>query len=156
VSFVQSDADLTEAQKLCAEFKREMVSMRPWYDVAVGKRRRTTVGVSRLDLDAIPGFLCAFLDGGTPDNPRQDISLAYALNLAADDLKAYYFEGVTAQPGQELASSRVLSDWFWAETAAARVLLAVKESCLASGDVMLQIVGGALLIPTSAADAGAK
>ena len=119
--------------------------MRPWYDEAVAKRKRTTVGVSGLDIDAIPDFLCSFFDGGVPQIPRQDISLAYVLNLAVDDLKSYYFEGVTAQPGQESASSRVLADWFWAETVAARVLFAVSEACLVSGDVLFQIVGGALL-----------
>ncbi len=74
--------------------------MRPWYDMAVKKRGRTTFGVSGLDLDTIGDFICTFLGGGVPENPRQDISLTYTLNLATDDIKAYYCEGITAQPGQ--------------------------------------------------------
>ncbi len=156
VSFAREQVNLTETERLCAAFKREMTSMRPWYDTAVRRRERTTLGVSGLDLDSLGGFICSFLEGNLPENPREDIPLAYTLNLAASDLKAFYFEGITAQPGQESPSARVLSDWFWGETMAAKALLAVKEACAKSEDALLQIVGGALIIPASVARAGRK
>ncbi|MBT8372566.1 MAG: hypothetical protein KJO34_16490, partial [Deltaproteobacteria bacterium] len=43
------------------------------YDLAVKKHRRTTAGVSGLDMDQIVDFIGGFLDG-TPANPRKDIS----------------------------------------------------------------------------------
>ncbi|MCP4668434.1 MAG: hypothetical protein GY849_18985, partial [Deltaproteobacteria bacterium] len=101
VGFARKEEDLTETQKLCAALKREMDAMRPWYDMAVKKRGRTTVGVSGLDLKSMADFICSFLEGDPPESPRKDIPLPYALNLATDDLKAYYFEGITSQPGQE-------------------------------------------------------
>ena len=151
VGFAAKEEDLTEMGQLCAAFKREMVSMRPWYDEAVKKRGRTTVGVSGIELDSIGDFLCSVLEGAVLANPRDDMILPYTLNLATDDLKAFYFEGITAQPGQESPSSEVLSDWFWHETYAGRVLLAIKETSKKSEDAMLQIVGRSLIVPTKVA-----
>ena len=68
----------------------------------------------------------AFLDG-TPENPRRDISLAYSLNFAVDDLKAYYYEAVAAQPCNLSPTSSDLDGWFWEQTAAAKVLFAIER-----------------------------
>jgi hypothetical protein len=140
-------ADFSSTERLREAFKREMAQLRSWYDLAVKKRGRTTVGVSGLNLDMIGDFISTFLEGGMPENPRQDLPLGLVLKLAVDDLKAYYFEAVTAQPGQASPGSDRLADWFWGETVAAKVLLAVKQSCLNSNDAMLQAVGTRLLIP---------
>lgn len=140
-------ANLSNTEQLREAFKREMIQLRSWYDLAVKKRGRTTVGVSGLNLETIGNFISAFLENGIPENPRRDLPLGLVLKLAVDDLKAYYFEAVTAQPGQVLPGSDRLADWFWNETIAAKVLLAVKQSCLNSSDPMLQAVGTKLLIP---------
>jgi len=151
VNFSQKEVDLTETEQLCAAFKREIMSMHPWYDMSVQKRGRTTVGVSGLDPETIGDFICSFLEGGLPENPREDISLAYSLNFATDDLKAFYFEGITAQPGQQSPSSEVLSDWFWGETLAGKVLLAIKKVCMENEDRELRRVGVSLIVPASQA-----
>lgn len=151
VNFAQEETNLTEREQLWEAFKKEMVSIRPWYDMAVKKRGRTTVGVSGLHLDAIGDFLCSFFEGGIPENPREDIPLPYTLNLVTDDLKAYYFESITAQPGQESTSSSVLSDWFWGETLAGEVLLAIRETCMDSEDALMRLVGRVLIVPTAQA-----
>ncbi len=149
VDFSQEEAVLTETESLCAALDREMRSMRPWYDLAVQKRGRTTVGISGVALDALGDFICAFLAGETPENPREDIALPYALNFATDDLKAYYFEAITSQPGQESASSRVLSDWFYQETIAGKVLFALRDTCRNSADRQMKFVCNLLIIPTA-------
>jgi hypothetical protein len=151
VSFVQNGSDFREMEQLYSALKREMVSMRPWYDMAVEKHGRTTVGVSGIDLDTIGDFIYAFLKGIEPKNPRDDIPLAYTLKLAADDLKAYYYEGITAQPNQESVSSQTITDWFWEETIAGKVLLAVKEVCKKSEDGLMRLAGGPLIIPSKVA-----
>jgi hypothetical protein len=149
VDFGQPEVELTETEKLCSAFKKEMTSLRPWYDLAVQKRGRTTVGVSRIDPDGLGEFICSFLEGKIPENPRKDIALPYTLNLATDDLKAYYSEAITAQPGQESPSSKVLSDWFYAETAAGKVLFALQDLGRKSDDVLMKIVSNALIIPAA-------
>ncbi len=147
VDFRQEEVPITETEKLCASFKKEMLSIRPWYDLGVRKRGRTTVGVSKIPLDDLGDFICAFLKGETPDNPRKDIALPYTLNLATDDLKAYYFEALTTQPGQESPSSEVLSNWFYEETVAGKVLFALRDTMKRSGDGLLKIVGNILIVP---------
>ncbi len=147
VSFAQPEVDVGETNQLCAAFKREMLSLRSWYDLAVEKHGRTTAGTSGIDVDALADFVCSFLGDGVPESPLAGVPVAYTLKLAAEDLKAYYMEGITAQPGQESASSETLTDWFWSETMAGQVLLSVKDAQGKSEDGLLRIVGGALIVP---------
>jgi hypothetical protein len=142
---IEDTAGGTEAEKLCTAFKNEIMSMRPWYDMAVKKRGRTTVGVSKLDPAAMGDFICSFTEDNVPENPRQDISLADELRFSVEDLKAYYFEAVTTQPGMEVSSARPLLGWFWKDTIAGKSLLAVGEVCTNSEDESLQRIGRGLI-----------
>jgi hypothetical protein len=151
VDFTQTTEESGETDQLKAAFHREMLAMRSWYDMAMAKRQRTTVGVSGIDLDGLCDFIYAFIEGKEPDNPRDDIPLAYLLKFAVEDLQSYYIEGVTAQPGQGSASGKVLKDWFWRETAAGKVLLALKKVCEASKDDVMNQMGAHFLVPMEVA-----
>ena len=148
VNLVRKQIDLDDADVLRAAFKKESVELRAWYDLALEKNRRTTMGVSGLDINQIVEFIGAFIDG-VPANPRQDISLAYTLNFAVDDLKAFYYEAVATQPGSSSPDAADLDDWFWGQTVAAKVLLAVKDRCLQKDDKIMQLLGKLLLVPMS-------
>jgi hypothetical protein len=139
--------EASEADPIYTSFLREIKAMRPWYDMAVTKRKRTTLGGSGIDLDSIGNFIYSFIKEKEPENPRKDIDLAYTLKLAVEDLKAYYVEGVTVQPGQEDASSKALKDWFWEETVAGRVLLELASVCEKSPDEMMSMVGSRFIAP---------
>lgn len=128
-------------------FLREIKAMRPWYDMAVAKRKRTTVGVSGIDLDSIGDFIYAFAKGTMPENPRQDIDLSTTLKSAVEDLRAYYFEGMTAQPGHENVPNQALLDWFWEETLAGKVLLEVVDVCEKSPDETMNLLAKIFLVP---------
>jgi hypothetical protein len=119
---------------------REILAMRPWYDMAVKKRNRTTVGASKLDMESVGRFLYSFLNDREPENPRSDIGIGYAFKLAVEDLKAYYIEGITAQPGQENISGRALKEWFWEKTTAGRILLDLIEVCEKSNDKVMNMM----------------
>ncbi len=149
VDFGPRKENLTEIEQLCSDFRHEMVSLRSWYDLTVQKRGRTTVGVSRVGLDGLGDFICSFLKGDVPENPRQDIDLAYTLNLATDDLKAYYFEAVASQPGGESASSDALNDWFYEETVAGKVLYALRDLSKKSSQGLMKVLGNVLIIPAA-------
>jgi len=148
VNLTRTEADLSTTAAMQAAVRREMTELRPWYDLALKTQQRTTVGVSGLEMEQIVEFVGAFLDG-TPENPRQDIALAYSLNFAVDDLKSYYYEAAAAQPGDLAPTSSDLDGWFWEQTDAAKMLLAIKGRCLDSEDKMLQLVGSLLLIPSA-------
>ena len=150
VNFSQKVEALDDHAALRAAFKQEVVELQPWYDEALKQRGRTTFGVSGLDMDQIVDFIAAFLDG-PPDNPSNTLSLPMALNFAVDDLKAYYYEAVSAQPGKGLPDSSVLDDWFWQETTVSKILFQINALCLDSDDKMMQLVGKILLVPSSQA-----
>jgi hypothetical protein len=137
------------ADQLETSFLREITAMRPWYDMAMAKRKRTTVGVSGIDLDSIGGFIYAFIKGETPENPRQDVDLATTLKTAVEDLRAYYFEGVTTQPGQENASNEALLNWFWYETVAGKVILELNKACKNSPNKSLNMLAERFPVPHS-------
>ena len=140
----------TETEKLCTAFKNEIMSMRPWYDMAVRNRQRTTVGVSKLAPVAMGDFICSFTKDNVSENPLQDISLVDKLRFSVEDLKAYYFEAITAQPGMEISSASPLLSWFWQDTVAGKALLAVGKSCSNSEDKSLQRIGRGLIASSEA------
>jgi hypothetical protein len=115
--------------------------------MAVEKRQRTTVGVSGIDINELGDFIYAFIKGNNPENPRDDVTLPFTLKFAVEDLKSYYVEGITAQPGQESTSSKVLKDWFWDDTVAGKVLVELVKTCEKSPDKELSNVGSHYLAP---------
>ncbi len=147
VNFALSADETEDADPMLTALHREMTAMRPWYDMAVNKRKRTTVGVSTIDLEKLGDFIYAFVKGEEPENPVADTPVVYTLKYAVEDLKSYYIEGITAQPGQSGASSQVLQDWFWEETVAGKVLLELKKVCEASSDRMMSMVGSHFVVP---------
>ena len=147
VNPTQNQEELSETDKLVAAFKEEISGLRPWYDIAMEKRKRTTVGASQMEPADIGDFVSSLISGETPDNPRGDVAMGFSINLAIDDLRAYYSEAITAQPGQESPSSQLINQWFWTETAASKAIYALRDTCRNSGDGFLKLVGNVLLIP---------
>jgi hypothetical protein len=147
VNFDGPPADLSATDVLRVGLQREIGQLRTWYELGVARRGRTTVGVSGMAPEDLGTFIGDFLDAGTPSNPRPDLPLATLFRFAVEDLKSYYFEAVTAQPGQPAVDSTALADWFWRETTAARVLFAVHDACQRSEVPGIQVVANNFLIP---------
>ncbi len=151
VSFAVPPTELSATDRLREALHQEIGQLHSWYDLAVRQRGRTTMGVSGLTPEALGTFVSAFLDGAVPENPRPDIPLAALFRFAVEDLKSYYCEAITAQPGQQAVSSTALADWFWRDTTAGRVLFAVYEVCKRSAIPGMQVVTSGLLIPRARA-----
>ena len=132
---------------LKAGFLREIQAMRPWYDMALRKRNRTSLVSGGLGMDALGEYIYCYAEGKEPDNPRPDVDPTVSLKLAVEDLKGYYIEAVTAQPGHENVSSRALKEWFWNKTAAGEVLLKLIKTCSLSKDKKLKMTGTRFLAP---------
>ena len=145
--FPEPIADLGDVEKLRVALREEMASLRPWYDMAVSKRGRTTADASGLDPDEVRAFITKFLDGSMPTSPREDIPAIELLSVAAEDLKAYYSEAVSAQPGQETVDSETLAGWFWRETTAGKVFFTIKEVWKDNDDSMARLATGFVIIP---------
>lgn len=144
------DGDLAEAMR------REMTQLASWYDLAVRRRGRTTVGISGIAIEDAAQHAAAYLDGAPRPPAIPGVSAGVALKRACDDLKAYYYESAAALPGN--LSPRAIDDWFWRETAAAKVFLGIQQTCLRSSDESLQPLGKLSLVPraVSHALAGAR
>lgn len=139
----------TDLERLQSAFKREVAELRPWYDLSLKKRDRTAV--VEFSPDSASELLGSFAVGEKPGAPKGELSMAAALRLAAQDLKAFYFEAATARPGSASPSSAEFNRWFWQETAAGRILKAVKERCLRETDKSLKMTGAMLLVPVDQA-----
>jgi hypothetical protein len=141
-----SESDEADTAKLAAKLLEEIALIRPWYDRSVESRKRTTVGVSGMEPEAMGSFITEFLDGGIPES-SEGTSPVSQFKLAVDDLKAYYFEAATAQPGQEAATPDTISSWFYRETVAGNVLHAVRNAQMDTEDKTMRLITRILLIP---------
>ena len=126
---------------------REIRQLRPWYELSVEQRGRTTVGVSPLDIDGNARYITAFLGDEWPKSPSEDMSQTVALKNAYEDMRAWYFEAVAAQPGKTAGTTNQVTDWFWHETTAGAVLQKLNEVCRESDDAAIQAFARFLLLP---------
>ncbi len=140
VSF-HTDADEAEhGDKSLADYVRaENRKLAPWHALAIERRGGTTVGASGMSIDDVVDFLQQQMDG---DVRADDAPL---IKLAAEDLRAYYIEAATSQPGP--TTSQGLMDWFFGETSAGALLLALQPKLAASEDKRLQGLANFQLIP---------
>lgn len=144
VSFAST---LTDDTDVAAKMRREIAQLAPWYDIATKRRGRTSCGISGMSVEDAAAYAASYLSA-SPKRPRaSDISAGVALKRACDDLKTYYYEAVAAQPGN--LSATAITDWFWNETAAAKVFLAIQQVCLKSSDKSLEPLGKSSLVPRS-------
>jgi len=140
VSFAKAAADDGD---LAAALQREIAQLAPWYDLAKKRRGRSTFGISGLSIEETAAHAASYLS--TPAAPYADLTAGVALKRACDDLKAWYYEAVAAQPGNLRAGD--IDHWFWHETAAAQVFLAIRQICQKSTDKSLMPLGKISLVP---------
>ena len=124
---------------------REIQSLAPWYDLAVHTRGRTTVGPSGLSIETAAAFFAAFLEDQSAPAPRDDMSKGQVLKLAYEDIKAYYGEAITAQPGYH--TSQRVEDWLFNETVFGKMLWRLRDICRASDEEVYQVLGRNSIVP---------
>ena len=135
----------TAAGELGRALVKEIDSLSPWYDLAVRTRGRTTVGPSGLDLKVCAKFFAEFLENQEVLAPRNDLLKGRTLKLAYEDLKAYYGEAITAQPGY--VSSLQVESWLFNDTVFGKMLWALRSICRASDNEYYQYLGGNSIVP---------
>ncbi len=118
--------DSDRVQALEAEISR----LAPWYEMAVNQRGRTTVGISEMDIVDCARFVVQMAEAQKPDNPRPDLELGRTLKLCSEDVKAFYSEAISAQPG--MGTSLAVETWLWNETMLGKVLWQLREVGLQS------------------------
>lgn len=134
---------------LPAAVQAEMATLAPWYDLARERRGRTTVGVGGLSMPDVIAFLGALLAAKAAP-PAASLTLGQTLRFAAEDLRTWYTEAAGARPGGP-ASPAAMATWFWTETRAGELLLALHPVAARHADRGMQEVAARYLIPRIAA-----
>ena len=124
---------------------REIRELHPWYDLASERRGRTTFGVCGLPIEDVARVLFGWLSEPSSGPEIAGLAPEELLKVASEDLKTFYFEAAGGQP--QPFSGRPLADWFWGETVAARLLLAVRERLGRDPDPVRRRIGLGLTIP---------
>ena len=112
---------------LGARVERELAALRSWYDIGVERRGRTTVGLSLVSVEESARLLARYVTEPESREESDRTSVGDSLRWWASDIRSYYFEAVTAQPGDQPAEQ--LEHWFWQETAAGEMLLELRNIC---------------------------
>ena len=134
-----NDSELTQA------LLQEMGQIAPWYELAVNQRRRTTVGVSELDILDAGRFLIDFIENPAAPSPRHEVEVGLMLKYACEDLKAFYSEAMSAQPG--MSASLTVENWLWNETVLGEILWKLREEHLDAPDTEIRHLAQRNLIP---------
>jgi hypothetical protein len=125
-------------------FHAELATVLPVWERFKSRFGRTTVGLAGQPPEAWPTFATSFLDGALPTVSLHDTS-ALALRFLADDLKALYGEAVQADGPPP--SARQIDGWFWRQTVAGQLLIALRGISLQSENNALRTVGGRFFVP---------
>ena len=125
-------------------FGVELALLMPLWRRAQVRFGRTTVGLSFQQPNAWPSFAARFLAGELPGVAELETP-ALALRFLCDDVKALY--GEAAQAEGAAPSPRQVDFWFWRETIAGQLLLALRTMAMASENNALKTVGGRFFVP---------
>ena len=142
VSFAKSEtADDTWATRLSLELQQ----LQPWHELSLRRRNgRTLVGISKHSLAENLATLGGHLVKRTLPT---DITW---LKRAIEDLKAFYLEALTAQPGSY--DGNIVQEQFWQETRLGAAILALSAQFQSANDDRLKLVAR-LLAPREAVGA---
>lgn len=128
-----------------ARLSREVDQLKPWYELSCRRRGgRTLVGVADQSPEQNIQILAEHLDEGI--RPTDIIWLKRAI----EDIKAYYTEAMTAQPGDY--DSAAIQAQFWQETSFGAAVLALYHQFQNSDDNRLKLIAR-MLAPREAVGA---
>jgi hypothetical protein len=102
-------------------------------------------GLSGLTPEAAGQFIVSLLGVRPPENYRSEQALGVSLKHACDDLRAFYEEAATAQPGP--LSAVELESWYYFGTVAGEVLRELRRVCLNSEDKSVRTFAELTLLP---------
>ncbi len=116
-----------ESEALRDQLIEELRQLAPWHAESIKRRGRTTVGVSGATIEQMEDLATVLADFATgADSADGDVAwnhpMPVRIKFAADDLRAFYHEAATAQPGGSYPTDADLNDWLFNRTLLGSVL----------------------------------
>jgi hypothetical protein len=137
----RSDGSLTE------RLGDEIAQLQAWHAVAVQQHGRTTLGMTGLPPAALGNYVASWLGATPPALYREGMTPGGALKLATDELKTFYCEAKSAQPGRHSPDS--IAEWFWLQTAAGEAFIALRDMAAKSSEPSMKGLATLSLVPRS-------
>ena len=142
VAFPAPSSDTPVTDRLLEEVRLLM----PWFDRGVKLRGHSAADVSGVAVEDSCRWLPKFLEDPTPnESPVAERSLGETFKLCVEDLKAFYLEAVTSQPG--LGTAQEINNWFWDETAAGDLLWRLRAQLMQHSDEVVRLHASFTLVP---------
>ncbi len=131
--------------ELVRETLAEIERLAPWHQVYVTQRGRAAPPACGLTQNEITRGLGALAEGLADPQVPTDLPLLEWVRLGCDDLRTWYLEAAQGQPGR--AHSSELQQWFWRQTAFARLIASAAMYFVRSGEGGHQIFGRRSMVP---------
>jgi hypothetical protein len=116
-------------REIASELKQEIAAYQPWYQQVRGEGYQAERSLSKLTLETIADLLGDLQAHADLQTDRLATGQDHVLRYAIEDLKAFYFTALSAQPGLRQRSGDEVERWFWQETAAGRFLRLLQKTC---------------------------
>jgi hypothetical protein len=139
------DSGESGGEALASGLEAEVLALFGAHRKWVEQYRRTSVGVSGLEIAAAAHYVAEWLRGNSPESPRAGFSAPLLLRFTLDDLKAYALEAAAAGPVKP--SSRQLGDWLWNETVTGASIHTLRAALLRDEDQRLRLIAENFMIP---------
>jgi len=130
--------------ELVRETLAEIERLAPWHEVYLAQRGQAAPRACGLTPKEITRGLGALAEGLDPQVPS-DLPLLEWVRLGCDDLRTWYLEAAQGQPGR--AHSFELQEWFWRQTAFARLIASAAMYFVRSADGAHQMFGRRSMVP---------
>lgn len=125
-------------------FRDELELILPAWERFEARFGRSTVGLFGEALQDWPNYAAAFLNGELPVAPVHETP-ALTARFLCDDIKAMYAEA--AQADGPAPSAGQIDRWFWRQTVAGQMLIALRAKAMESENNGLKTVGGRFFVP---------
>ena len=135
----------SQEEALTDETVAEIERLAPWHVRYVEERGRRAPPVSGLSQQEVVRGLGQLAEGVLEPDMDSNLPLQEWVRLGCDELRTWYMEAAQAQPGR--AGSAELSQWFWCQTALARLIADAAMQMVASGDEGRRIFGLRVMVP---------
>jgi hypothetical protein len=136
-----TDGDPELVRETLAEIER----LAPWHEIYVARRGRAAPAACDMTHREVVRSLGALAVGvDAPDAPS-DLPLQQWVRLGCEDVRTWYLEAAQGQPGR--ATSSALQDWFWRQTAFARLIAMAAMVFARSADGGQQMFGRRAMVP---------